>query len=50
MKILADVTAKEQRAYAEAGAVAEEAIGGIKTVVAFEGEKNELNRFYFFLT
>ena len=40
--MLAGFTAKEQTAYAAAGAVAEEVIGGIRTVVAFGGEKTEV--------
>ncbi|XP_063679336.1 ATP-dependent translocase ABCB1-like isoform X1 [Bolinopsis microptera] len=44
-KVLAGFTAKEQTAYAAAGAVAEEVIGGIRTVVAFGGEKTEVQRY-----
>ncbi|KAL5267318.1 hypothetical protein ACHWQZ_G004385 [Mnemiopsis leidyi] len=44
-KVLADFTAKEQTAYAEAGAVAEEVVGGIRTVVAYGGEHAEVQRY-----
>ena len=36
---------REQSAYAAAGAVAEEVISSIRTVVAFGGEERELERF-----
>ena len=38
------VTSKELDAYAKAGAVAEEVISSIRTVVAFGGEKKECER------
>ena len=44
-KVMASLTSKEQTAYAEAGAVAEQAISSIRTVVAFGGEEEELRRF-----
>ncbi len=36
---------KEQVQYAHAGAVAEEVLGSIRTVVAFGGEQKEYNRY-----
>uniref|UniRef100_A0A8C5PZC9 ABC-type xenobiotic transporter n=1 Tax=Leptobrachium leishanense TaxID=445787 RepID=A0A8C5PZC9_9ANUR len=39
------LTSKECSAYAEAGAVAEEVLSSIRTVVAFGGEDKELNRY-----
>lgn len=44
-KVMAALTSKEQTAYAEAGAIAEQAISTIRTVVAFGGEKEELSRY-----
>lgn len=41
---MASLTSKEQTAYAQAGAIAEQAISSIRTVVAFGGEKEELER------
>ena len=35
---------REQSAYASAGAVSEEVLSSIRTVVAFGGEKNEAER------
>ncbi|XP_028672963.1 ATP-binding cassette, sub-family B (MDR/TAP), member 4 [Erpetoichthys calabaricus] len=45
-KILTAFTSKEQKAYAKAGAVAEEVLGAIRTVVAFGGQKKEMNRYH----
>ena len=45
-KVMASLTSKEQTAYAEAGAIAEQAISSIRTVVAFGGEGEELKRFF----
>ncbi|XP_059147295.1 ATP-dependent translocase ABCB1-like [Physella acuta] len=39
-------TMKEREAYARAGAVAEQAISNIRTVVAFGGEEKEAKRYY----
>lgn len=39
-------TAGELTAYAKAGAVAEEAFGAIRTVVAFGGQEKEFNRYF----
>ena len=36
---------REQKQYASAGAVAEEVLGSIRTVVAFGGEQKEYNRY-----
>ena len=41
----ASFTTKELKAYAKAGAVAEEVIGGIRTVVAFGGQYKESGRY-----
>ena len=43
-KVMAALTSKEQTAYAEAGAIAEQSISSIRTVVAFGGENEELNK------
>lgn len=37
----ADMTTLELKAYAKAGAVAEEVLGAIRTVVAFGGQEKE---------
>ena len=37
-------TAKELNGYAKAGAIAEEVLGSMRTVVAFGGEKHEMRR------
>lgn len=39
------MTTMEQKAYAKAGAVAEEVLSGIRTVYAFGGEKKECVRY-----
>ncbi|XP_036102172.1 phosphatidylcholine translocator ABCB4 isoform X7 [Molossus molossus] len=44
-KILSAFSDKELAAYAKAGAVAEEALGAIRTVIAFGGQKKELERY-----
>ena len=36
---------KELEAYAKAGAIAEEVLGALRTVVAFNGEEKECSRF-----
>ena len=38
------LTAKELKAYAKAGAVAEEVLGAIRTVYAFNGQQKESKR------
>ncbi|CAH2282580.1 ATP-binding cassette sub-family B member 5-like isoform X1 [Pelobates cultripes] len=44
-KMMVSLTSKELSAYAEAGAVAEEVLSSIRTVVAFGGEDKELKRY-----
>uniref|UniRef100_A0AC11D3C6 Uncharacterized protein n=1 Tax=Ovis aries TaxID=9940 RepID=A0AC11D3C6_SHEEP len=44
-KILSSFTDKELLAYTKAGAVAEEVLAAIRTVIAFGGQKKELERF-----
>ncbi|XP_036922022.1 ATP-dependent translocase ABCB1 isoform X2 [Sturnira hondurensis] len=44
-KVLSTFTNKELRAYAKAGAVAEEVLAAIRTVIAFGGQKKELERY-----
>ena len=43
-KVMAFITSHEQTAYADAGAVAEEVVSSIRTVVAFGGEQSEIER------
>ncbi|XP_031409758.1 phosphatidylcholine translocator ABCB4-like [Meleagris gallopavo] len=43
-KILTAFTDKEQAAYAKAGAVAEEVLGAVRTVIAFGGQEKEIKR------
>ncbi|KAJ1101110.1 hypothetical protein NDU88_006183 [Pleurodeles waltl] len=45
LKILGSLTAKEISAYSEAGAIAEEILSAIRTVVAFNGQKKALSRY-----
>ncbi|XP_072268653.1 ATP-binding cassette sub-family B member 5-like [Pyxicephalus adspersus] len=44
-KMLVSLTSKELTAYAKAGAVAEEVLSSIRTVVAFGGQENEIKRY-----
>lgn len=44
-KMLTGFTAKEQSAYAKAGAVAEEVLSAIRTVFAFSGQNKEIKRY-----
>ncbi|KAM5255812.1 ATP-dependent translocase ABCB1 [Ctenodactylus gundi] len=44
-KILSSFTDKELLAYAKAGAVAEEVLSAIRTVIAFGGQRKELERY-----
>ena len=44
-QIAASFTKKELDAYAKAGAIAEEVISSIRTVVAFEGQEKEIKRY-----
>ena len=41
---MATFTVREQNAYASAGAIAEEVLSSIRTVVAFGGEDKEVER------
>ncbi|XP_032093915.1 ATP-dependent translocase ABCB1 isoform X1 [Thamnophis elegans] len=45
-KILSAFTHKELAAYAKAGSVAEEVLGSIRTVIAFGGQKKEIERYH----
>lgn len=42
---MAKLTGRELKAYAKAGAVADEVLSSIRTVAAFGGEKKEVERF-----
>ncbi|XP_044148690.1 ATP-binding cassette sub-family B member 5-like isoform X1 [Bufo gargarizans] len=44
-KMMVSLTSKELSAYAKAGAVAEEVLSSIRTVVAFGGQEKELKRY-----
>ncbi|XP_067650527.1 ATP-dependent translocase ABCB1-like isoform X2 [Haliotis asinina] len=44
-RLMASMTSKELAAYAKAGAIAEEVLGAIRTVVAFGGEEKECIRY-----
>ncbi|XP_068092076.1 ATP-binding cassette sub-family B member 5-like isoform X2 [Hyperolius riggenbachi] len=44
-KMLVSLTSKELSAYAKAGAVAEEVLSSIRTVVAFGGQEKEIQRY-----
>ncbi|OCT75760.1 ATP-binding cassette sub-family B member 5 isoform X1 [Xenopus laevis] len=44
-RILASLTTKELTAYAKAGAVAQEVLSSIRTVVAFGGQEKEIKRY-----
>ncbi|ETE61509.1 Multidrug resistance protein 1 [Ophiophagus hannah] len=45
-QILSSFTNKELAAYAKAGSVAEEVLGAIRTVIAFGGQKKEIERYH----
>ncbi|KAM6315134.1 ATP-dependent translocase ABCB1-like [Aegotheles albertisi] len=45
-KVLSAFTDKEQAAYAKAGAVAEEVLAAVRTVIAFGGEEKEIKRYH----
>ncbi|XP_068998922.1 ATP-dependent translocase ABCB1 isoform X2 [Embiotoca jacksoni] len=45
-KVLATFTTKEQTAYAKAGAVAEEVLSAIRTVLAFSGQEKEIEKYH----
>lgn len=38
------ITSEEQTSYAKAGSIAEEVLSSIRTVVAFGGERTEIER------
>lgn len=44
-KVQSSLTEKELKSYSRAGAVAEEVLGNIRTVVGFNGEEKELDRY-----
>ncbi|XP_077431421.1 ATP-dependent translocase ABCB1-like isoform X1 [Vanacampus margaritifer] len=44
-KVVTSFTAKEQAAYAKAGAVAQEVLSAIRTVFAFSGQQREIQRY-----
>ncbi|KAG8193490.1 hypothetical protein JTE90_023740 [Oedothorax gibbosus] len=44
-KVQASVSGEESKAYAAAGAIAEEALSSIRTVIAFGGEHKEMQRY-----
>ncbi|XP_015263372.1 PREDICTED: multidrug resistance protein 1-like [Gekko japonicus] len=45
-KVLSSFTSKELAAYAKAGSVADEVLAAIRTVVAFGGQKKEIQRYH----
>jgi ATP-binding cassette subfamily B (MDR/TAP) protein 1 len=45
MKVMASIGTIGQAAYADAGAIANEAVSGIKTVASFSGEDHEVKRY-----
>ncbi|NXD79725.1 MDR1 protein, partial [Halcyon senegalensis] len=45
-KVLSTFTDKEQAAYAKAGAVAEEVLAAVRTVIAFGGQQKEIKRYH----
>lgn len=44
-KVLAGASAAEQKAYGDAGVIANEALSNIRTVVSFQGEERELDKY-----
>ena len=44
-QLITQFTSKEQSAYARAGAVAEEVLSSIRTVIAFGGQQKETQRY-----
>ncbi|XP_036395228.1 ATP-binding cassette, sub-family B (MDR/TAP), member 4 [Megalops cyprinoides] len=44
-KLMTSFTSKEQTAYAKAGAVAEEVLSAVRTVIAFSGQRKEIERY-----
>lgn len=45
IQLVTQFTTREQSAYAKAGAIAEEVLSAIRTVVAFGGEQKEAQRY-----
>ncbi|KAJ8353932.1 hypothetical protein SKAU_G00214990 [Synaphobranchus kaupii] len=45
-KLMTSYTSKEQTAYAKAGAVAEEVLSAVRTVIAFSGQRKEIERYH----
>ena len=45
IQIVTQFTSREQNAYAKAGAIAEEVLSSIRTVIAFGGEEKEAQRY-----
>jgi ABC-type multidrug transport system fused ATPase/permease subunit len=45
LQIIVRLSSSESSAYAKAGAVAEEVLGAIRTVIAFGGEEKEVERY-----
>lgn len=50
VKAVATLTGRELKAYAKAGAVADEVLSSIRTVAAFGGEHKEAERYSVFLS
>lgn len=46
LKAVARLTGRELKAYAKAGAVADEVLSAIRTVAAFGGEQKEAERYF----
>lgn len=46
LKAVARLTGRELKAYAKAGAVADEVLSSIRTVAAFGGEEKEAERYF----
>ncbi len=44
-QVQSSLTEKELKSYSKAGTVAEEVLGGIRTVAAFSGEEKEMERY-----
>ena len=45
--MLTSFSSKELKAYAKAGAIAEEVLGALRTVYSFGGQKKEVERYIF---
>lgn len=46
LKAVARLTGRELKAYAKAGAVADEVLSAIRTIAAFGGEDKEADRYF----